>query len=1031
METARTSDSATGGSPTSPANAGIRGRVLGGQQPISGGKVYLYAVSTVANAGPSASLLTTFGGYVTTDITGGFNITGDYPCPAGAYVYLLSLGGNPGLGSAQSNDQIALAAGLGPCSSLSASTVIQVNELTTVATASALAAFASSVNNIGAGDSSTFALQTAFANLNALVSTPTGLANTSASGNGVVPQAKINSLGNIIATCVNSDGTGSPCSSLMSLANVSSAAGQRLDTFQAALNIAHHPTTNVTALYDLSLPQGAFMPTLSSAPADWSLSVQYPANVALSPGASSVVTGGRQGFAATVSGSSASTFSYRWSTTAANGALNEVGGAGLTGQTSFCSTSQQAAYVSPPFALSSSVTDGVTVQAFSGAGCVAANALGTASVIVTVTPTVAGNTVPTLPVNSMQTSTLVVPSGFRFAPDQLTVLDTLGQVTPTANGTFSLPTYTFASQIAVVVTPSGNPVMLGWLDGTHPTISAGTTAEVLAYYALGGPYMFSLNDRETLEALIVSAPGLPALTQAISDEIVANPEALNQVDPVIADALNTFFTSVSGITPMLSRSGAAPLARPHPLASGGGGGSGGTGILIQPGTQSGVYIEQAPAANSGDAVNTFRRRAHVFLERVSETDSSGVVTDDPANVTDFELSPVTGLNGGVAGTLADLYNAYWGNSQAAYLPFTSDPFAIPVVGSASRTTYKVTVVGAGINTATYALLTPAQANIQLQVAVGGFVTDALIPFLSNFLFGSGAVSDSAGAAFQSNWRNDLTNDFLSFVSTTPSLQALILQGDYGGALQQVVDNIRQSGNVRTLLIASLQQAAGNPFATGVSTATHSISTMLNAAGGVLQIFDSAVIASNLAQSHAADQWTVINGGQKVTLSPATTTLSQLGNGAQNLTVALPGVSDTSGYSYFFSNTGSAGDITGSGSGTGKAFCSSSNIVTYSVHSSPILQTSVTDKIYVQAYSAGACRPAIALGTSPTVSVIVSPDAVTLTPQSSSIAQTAQQSLTAAVTGATGSSYSYKYTLAGSLGAAPSGTISDGTTTTSG
>ena len=129
----------------------LSGSVHGGQQPITGARVYLYTVGTYTNS-PSTSMLTGTGvstdsagnGYVTSDSSGSFSITGDYTCPSGntgISTYLLAVGGNPGLADGTSNSAIALMAPLGACSSLSASTFIVVNEVTTVAAVTALQQF--------------------------------------------------------------------------------------------------------------------------------------------------------------------------------------------------------------------------------------------------------------------------------------------------------------------------------------------------------------------------------------------------------------------------------------------------------------------------------------------------------------------------------------------------------------------------------------------------------------------------------------------------------------------------------------------------------------------------------------------------------------------------------------------------------------------------------------------------------------------------------------------------------------------------
>ena len=241
--------------------AGIHGQVHGGQQPVIGSRIYLYAVSTTY--GSNSTSLLNAPGFVLTDASGSFSITGDYTCPAGSYVYLLALGGDPGLGLP--NAAIGLGSGLGLCSSLTPSTFLTINEVTTVAMTSALANLATSETQIG----SPFDLSVPFKNI-ALISNPTsGFALTS-SNNAVVPNAAIDSLANSIASCVNSSGIGGACSTLFAAANVNGGSTP-VDTFQAALNIAKNPTTHIGAIFDLGTANGVFQPTLPAAPASWNV----------------------------------------------------------------------------------------------------------------------------------------------------------------------------------------------------------------------------------------------------------------------------------------------------------------------------------------------------------------------------------------------------------------------------------------------------------------------------------------------------------------------------------------------------------------------------------------------------------------------------------------------------------------------------------------------------------------------------------------------------------------------------------------
>ncbi len=1471
----------------------LSGTVHGGQQPVVGAKVYLYAASTTGNGGLATPLFDS-PGYIVTDANGDFSFTGaDFTCPAGGYLYFLATGGNPGLSAGTSNSELALGSGVGPCANLG-KTSFNIDEVTTVAMAYALAGFATTEAQIGSGPAYASGLKNAFANIANLVDPASGQAlATTPAGNGIVPQAELNSLANILSGCVNSDGTGTPCSALMAAANVTSSSGMPVDTFQAALNIAHNPGVNVTAIYRANPPSPPFQPVLTEIPNDWTMTLQFsgsvnpaqsgltnncspgvaapnspitdvclplgiavdaagniwiansatanlvefspagselspgggystpsmnqprqigidqsgnvwtasqgftnsnhvtyadsvqkfsstgtalsgaagftggglhspgplaidvygnvwvagtgevsqfsstgtpasasgypvstllstsvkmsfdhlgngwvssfdetngdaylseftpgphslvtrvsesaapaeniplvsgsvpqgqavdasnnvwaanlfteygsgnggvieythggellsPASgytdagivnpndlaidgsgnvftsqsqigeisnagvaispptgyqnpnpndcclvtaidnagnlwltggvniyqmlglatpvitpivatlppqsaVSLSPSSPSITQAGRQVFTASLSGATAA--SYQWTTTAIAGLLNEVGGTGQTNQTSYCSTSAQSTYIpnatpvlnadvtdqitvqafrtagcagssfgtsspatitvtpvvatgstvvilSPAAAtmsqggqqlvtasvagataasyrwqttgtagllnevggvgqtdqisycstspqtvyasnatpaLTSTAQDTLAVQAFSAAGCVASIGSSAADAI-TVTPPLASTAVPGFPTTSW-VSTVELPPGSTLSPDQLTVVDSVSQTTPSASGTFMLPSYGFGSQIAIVVSPSGNPMLMGWLDATHTTISATTTAEVLAYYALGGDLMFTSSDRSTLDAAILNSPALAPLAQVVANEIGANSEAFAQLDGNLQSALNTFFTSVSGVVPTPFVVGGRGSA--HPMA-----------LLVNPGAQSGENVEQLPPFQA-DITNNYRRRTHAFVQRISDT-AAGSTTPvpDPLDVTDFEVSPVTGLAGGVVGTVEDIYAAYWGNTTAAYAPTTSDPFSLPLTTGFAKTTYQVTIVGPGPgNLSLINTLTDQQATTQVQVSVGGFVTDALIPFASNFLFGSGftSVGENAGSAaiaqqagFVADWRKDLTNDLLNALSQAPTIQNLIIQGNYGAALKAMFyDTVTASQAYRNLLITAVQQAATKGWAPTLATpALQAFNNVLNAAGGVLQIFDSSVYVTELFASDAVDQWSIVVTSQKVTLSPNPVTLNQFGTGFQLLTANVPGA-DTTGYSYYWTNTGNAGNLTPiSGSATttpNTGFCSSSNQVDYVASPIPILTLPVIDTVTVQAFTGANCVAANQLG-SATAAVTVSPNGVTLNPAASFIAQTAQQPLTAKVTQAASTAgFSYLWTTTGTVG----------------
>ncbi len=254
-------------------NTQYSGSVHGGQQPVVGASIQLYTVGTTADGSSATPLLTST---VTSGPDGSFTITGLYSCTNATQVYIVATGGNPGLSTA--NPNIALMAALGPCSSLTPSTFISINELTTVAAVAALAPFMSSATAIGSSSYDNTYLANAFTLANEYVNTTTGTApGANVPSGDTVPVDELNTLADILSACINSTGgvagDGSLCGQLFGFTTVSPSPAPT-DTIQAMLNIANNPTLNTSALYSLTPPTPPFQPTLTSAPASFQVSLQ-------------------------------------------------------------------------------------------------------------------------------------------------------------------------------------------------------------------------------------------------------------------------------------------------------------------------------------------------------------------------------------------------------------------------------------------------------------------------------------------------------------------------------------------------------------------------------------------------------------------------------------------------------------------------------------------------------------------------------------------------------------------------------------
>jgi sugar lactone lactonase YvrE len=267
----------------------LQGVIHGGQQPVVGAKVYLLAANPVSG-GASISLLSaaktgnaadSIGSYVLSGANGGFTISNDYTCTVGQQVYLYTLGGNPGSGTA--NPAAGFLTVLGSCpatGTFPSSTNLYIDEVTTVVSAYALAPFATDATHVSYSGTTLglTGIANAFAGVANLVSLSTGTAYaTTPNSNATVPQTTINTLANILAACTNSAGLN--CSFLFSAAKSAGTSGTTpTDTATAAINIAHYPAANASTLYTLQSAVAApFLPdiTTNSGPADFTLQLNY------------------------------------------------------------------------------------------------------------------------------------------------------------------------------------------------------------------------------------------------------------------------------------------------------------------------------------------------------------------------------------------------------------------------------------------------------------------------------------------------------------------------------------------------------------------------------------------------------------------------------------------------------------------------------------------------------------------------------------------------------------------------------------
>ena len=270
----------------------IQGHVHGGAFPIQNATVRLWETGN-----------TTALGTTPTDQYGNFTFTTVSNCSSASDLIYATVNGGGTQGSGAQNKYLVQAGVIGSCSNLTSNAIVKLwlSELSTVAVAYTLHSFitmdasndvyisAASTNSgtspaCSAGSCTAAGLNHAFLLASQLVDSvrldgtqPTGAAQTTVSNNTntALPNAMVNTIGDILQQCVDSTGTTtsngntvptSQCNSLITNTTVGTTAPT--STLGAAMNMAAYPVQNVSNLLALIAPQTPFTPYLCSTTAN-------------------------------------------------------------------------------------------------------------------------------------------------------------------------------------------------------------------------------------------------------------------------------------------------------------------------------------------------------------------------------------------------------------------------------------------------------------------------------------------------------------------------------------------------------------------------------------------------------------------------------------------------------------------------------------------------------------------------------------------------------------------------------------------
>ena len=508
---------------------------------------------------------------------------------------------------------------------------------------------------------------------------------------------------------------------------------------------------------------------------------------------------------------------------------------------------------------------------------------------------------------AVQSGTIQLPAGSKIAASSLTIRNILGSAPVSNSGNFGLNAFTSGPQLAQVTTPSGNPMLMGFLGSAEPAINVHTTAEALLFLA-GGLYQLPKSEREQAYAALSTTAGFSNVENAIGTELSLNSDAFGSVggEKIVAAAVSQFFASLHASTSAASKK--APKD-----------------ILVDPSNgQSGVTVLNTSPVQISFA-NTYRRPSRAFIDQVSFGVNSGSSTNVvQERITDIipavDVPAVTALKSFKSG-IADIAGGNYAWSEVKTSPVTLTPRP-----NAYWSRYAVTVVGPGFSDGAKNALSPERLKAQDDLTINFLISDLVIPELSSIIIPLSDL-DKIGPLVPS-----ITKDILGAISSDiPAIRAAYQSGDYGGATFLMLTAITKSSTYQKSIINDFiaAEAVDNPGAQAAMTSEFAsqLQNGLKAADVILVGTDLLKITKDLSSSNQADVFTVYAVTSKINLTPTSSTISNDVGLHLHVDVPSAGGSDllltyqwlnTAAFGHFTDLTGNAShvdnfSVTGAGS----------------------------------------------------------------------------------------------------------------------
>jgi len=511
------------------------------------------------------------------------------------------------------------------------------------------------------------------------------------------------------------------------------------------------------------------------------------------------------------------------------------------------------------------------------------------------------------------TVTVTLPTGMTLELTSLKVVTLAGTFPVNASGQAEVTYFNDGNQWTTVTDANGNPILFGWIGAAKTELSALSTAKVLLYFRLGGPWLTRDSQARLLEHLENQAPILGPLADAVAAALVAAPDAMSTDPAALKAALETAATAML----------ATPLARTitDPLEG-----------------QSGVQVIDSESGSTVRLQNYFRRRAYAYIDRTGFRPPSAQLDTPitpPVPIRDFDVSPTGGLSG-VFGSLANLILGV-----VPYAPVLTDPTTLQVVdanGSSDSsavvsTSYRVLVIGPGASDGLIALLTQAQRDKLGELETKAFILDFMLPIVTNIFLPVGATkvpnspSDPSYQAFQDLMSTKLPDIINLTGQALDQGLTLVREGNLSGGVKLVVTAIATSSSASEALIDIIEIFASQLTHAQMTPAFQALGRSVTLVNAAMAGLDAGAVGKDYFKSKRVERFTVRALQSKVSLSPEAADVAP--NGTLMLKATVQDPPEAVVYRWSVTGGGSLRSLNGTGNPiSGTSFETPSDFATY-------------------------------------------------------------------------------------------------------